>query len=246
MKPARLDTDFMVARRLELGYSHRKMEEETGLSVTTIASLETGRNHTKVTLAMLDRFAAALQVSMGRLLAERHRTQDAAAPAGAGLSEDACRLGQLLLAAGKGIPRAAAARTLDVGLKRIHSAVRELQAYSASSPLVRLTTANSRVALVLREDALTASELNALRHAIMAVDDLRLPAARMLSAVAHREVTSDHDQRMREHERPHLFSLLNQRLIERTPDGGVQLSGEVAFSLGLCDARAAGLRRDSN
>lgn len=191
MKNVRLDTDFIVAKRLELGYSQRDMERETGLSINTIASLETGRNHTKLTLAMLERVADALQVPAGRLLVEQHRAPQLSTRPDAHISEDARRLGQLLLAAGKAIPRAAAARVLDLGMRRIHEAVHELRAYtSRPDSLLTMTTTNARVGLLLNDDALTPQEVLGVRHAIMALDGLRRPAARVLSAIAHGEATA--------------------------------------------------------
>lgn len=246
MKRGRLDTNFIVARRLQLGYSQRDMENETGLSGPTIAAVETARNHEKMTLAMLERIADALQVPAERLLAERHREPQASGAATAHLSNDARRLGELLLSLDKAIPRAAASRVLGLDIKRIHETVDELIRYtSVPDSLLKITTSNGRVGLVPRDDAVTPDELVALHHAVMAVDGLRHPAARMLSAVAHGEIKSDREQQIRHADLPHLQSLLKQRLIERTADGQLHLAGDVAFSLGLTDARSAGLRRKS-
>jgi hypothetical protein len=77
----------------------------------------------------------------------------------------------------------------------------------------------------------------------MAVDELRRGEARVLSAVAHREVTTDHEQNMRRGDRPVLQSLIKRGLITRGAQGALSLHGDVAFSLGLTDAKSAGLHR---
>jgi hypothetical protein len=77
----------------------------------------------------------------------------------------------------------------------------------------------------------------------MAVDELRLPEARILSAVVHGEMTTDREQHMRRGDRPALQALLKRGLVTRAEKGALSLAGDVAFSLGLTDAKSAGLRR---
>lgn len=247
---AMLDVQTLVARRIELGYSHRELERLIGASSGVIRGLEDARGHGRVTLDLLFRVAEALQVPAGQLLRHEDRCKALRAPVsreaakeGTALSEDARRVGQLLLAAGKGVPPIALVRAASLNCGQVNSAVSELQRLAdAPDALLRVTTNNSRVALLPRDNAITTDEVVALERQVMAVDELGRPAARMLSAVVHGEIISDREQNMRRGDRPHLQSLLKRGLITRDAGGRLTLSGEVAFSLGLSTARDAGLR----
>lgn len=161
-----------------------------------------------------------------------------------GLSDDARKFGQLLLAAGKGVRPAAVARTCGLDLARVSAAVGSLQRWAHEpDSLLRITTNNSRVALLARDDAISIAEVQQLDREVMAVDELKHPAARLLSQVVHREISSDREQHMRQGDRPHLQSLLRQGLVRRQNGGHLRLSGDVAFSLGLLDPLTAKLRR---
>ncbi|HLH66790.1 MAG TPA: helix-turn-helix transcriptional regulator [Solirubrobacteraceae bacterium] len=242
-----LNTELLVSRRLELGYSHRDMGRLVGVSGTTIRGVEDARSHARVTLDFLFRFAEALQLPAGALLHDECQgassEQAHAGDERSGISEDARRVSQLLLAVGKGVPPAALARATGLNLKRVKAAVDELQrATDAGEALLRVTINNSRVALLPRDDAVSKEEMIALERQVLAVDELKHPAARMLSAVVHGEIDSDREQNMRRGDRPHLQSLLKRGLIERARGGRLSLSGEVSFSLGLVTASAAKLR----
>lgn len=243
-----LNTELLVSRRMELGYSHRNMGRLVGVSGTTIRGLEDARSHARVTLDLLFRLAEALQLPAGALLLEEYqgpdREQAQPGEERRGISDNARRVGQLLLAAGKGVPPGALVRATGLNLKRVKAAVDELQrATDAAEALLRVTTNNSRVALLPRDDAVSKEETIALERQVLAVDELKHPAARMLSAVVHGEIDSDREQKMRRGDRPHLQSLLKRGLITRARGGRLALSGEVAFSLGLATARAAKLEQ---
>lgn len=85
-------------------------------------------------------------------------------------------------------------RATGLNLKRVKAAVEELQRADAEQGLLRVTTNNSRVALLPRDDAVSKEEMVALERQVLAVDELKHPAARMLSAVVHGEIDSDREQ----------------------------------------------------
>jgi transcriptional regulator with XRE-family HTH domain len=183
--PRRLDVDFVVSRRLELGLSHWDIERGVGSSLTTIRGIEDGRNHAKVTLDVLLRVADALQVPAARLLPAPHRERpEPSYGPGGPLADDALQVGQLLLAAGKQVLKSALAGTLDWNLARTNQAIDAVRRHLDDSPsLLRMTTTTGRVGLVPRDDVVTAEQWRSLRRKITAVDELRITAARMLSAV---------------------------------------------------------------
>lgn len=232
-----LNAELLVSRRMELGHSHRDIGRLVGVSGTTIRGLEDARSHARVTLDLIFRIAEALQLPAGALVRDEHqrsnREQPRAGESRRGMSDDARRVGQLLLAVGKGVPPTALARGTGLNLQQVKAAVDELQeATNADEGLLRITTNNSRVALLPRDDAMSKEEVIPLERQVMAVDELKHPAARMLSAVVHGDIDSDREQNMRRGDRPHLQSLLKRGLIERAPGGRLSLSGEVASASG--------------
>lgn len=150
-----LSIDTIRSRRLALGLSVRAFARAVGVSPMTVTALENGRNHEDLSLRLVCRIAAALDLELASLL-ERPEEQ----PSG----PDDVIVEAALAELGRLVHRDELARALEWDIARLAAALERLERRLIATGQ-RLRTRGANVALATAPEVLTGTQQTALAHA---------------------------------------------------------------------------------
>ena len=228
MRETILDGDRVRSLRLERGISQRELARRLRVTSIVIRNLEEGRNHSELTLRLLDELADALVVDPSALV-QRRQTHDAQ---GANAVEgDVRKLGAVLASERTGLTSKALALAAGWKLDRLAKA---RTALNEQLQAVGMTVAVGSSGWKLQPDMTALSWQDELRlgQARHSERGLLLREAELLRAAVDGALTPQWEQHIGNADRVALGGLLKAGLVVRSEDG-VGLSAAVSQSLSV-------------
>ena len=170
-----LDTELIFERRVSLGLSAIDLASRLGVSTVTVRSLETGRNHDRLTLHFLARLAETLGLRPVDLLA--HSRDEELEPAERDVKAEAA-----LALIGRKISPTDLSLAFGWTLDETHGACR-LTPKPADSTGIRVHYTGGRYGLAPARGVLSPAEIRALERACVRRRRLGVPEAGVLRRI---------------------------------------------------------------
>lgn len=234
-----IDVELMERIRRVRGQSERDLGTSSGLGRHAIARLRSGRGHAELRVRDLFALAQSLGVSPRALIRDQEADEEGRA------ADDAV----VLLAALLEISRPGRMRVSELAASLRWTKRRVQQALDSLSEALRETGAalartQAGVLVVPRGEILTKRETSALKSARHARRGLNQSHLRLLRKV-HCGDFGPHslERRGQSDFLATLGWLVNHGYIQKTRDGGLELTAETAFSLGLIETKPGGAAR---
>lgn len=224
-------------RRLELGLSERRVAALMGpsFSQTVVRGVETGTNHSDLTIGELVRLADLLSLPVADLLTTT-AGDDAPQQVGAEtlaefLDRVVPQVSVVLFELGRLVPVESLAETLGLPLADVEAALHELDARLAGVGLCVHRLGND-AKIARRHDAPARGVLKKAWREQAGRTGLNLSQVRLLYRAARGEVPKT----LRNPEQVAAGQLVNAGILIRTQSGGVTLADDAAFSLQLANS----------
>lgn len=227
-----INTHGMRARREALGLSQRSLGRAIGESESTVRGIERNSGgHGEITLSLLSRLAAALDISPGSLLTAE------AVPAVPATEDDVARVLGVLLEEARvpAIHLSDIAAALEWSPRRVRSAINGARQVLGPLGISVWRRPGHGVTVRAVADALADSERERLARANVRRRGMNITHLRLLARVAADDVSASWERTADENERMHLAALRNRGFVETPAGRRPKLSDETAFSLLLTD-----------
>ena len=218
-----LNTELIRRRRIELRLSQRAVATHLGVSGGVVRGLETGFNHTDITVGLLTKLADILAVNIATLF--QHHDTDTGADGTA--RDDVATLGAALHTSDTLTPVTALAEALGWTADRVNTAAGQLAGALEQCGL-RLHRLNGQLAIERSSEALDTDRIRSVTRAHLLRAGISITEARLLKRIADGRPLRD----LSNADAVAVGVLTNARLITTTPPSATMtLDDDVSFSV---------------